>query len=267
MLSSCRVALPVLLFFFLMIRRPPRSTLFPYTTLFRSCRWPAPSSTRFAAPEGSSWKPRSWDFAASGSTERKGWSWVLERPCGPRAAPPTWPWRMPGGPRCGRGQSTESRRIRRTAAPPRRGARRSVDSMRAPSRPSRNCSREAATSRSCFRARNGSSADPNHSNSSRLMPCECTGRSSVTSASSSGRDPEVDRQLRVDQTIGGPRGDQETDILWEGGGGPIGRGSHLEVEHRALACVQRDGDGGVAHGRADGIDPVRREKDYEANRD
>src|SRR2546430_2814085 len=27
---------PVLYFFFLMIRRPPRSTLFPYTTLFRS---------------------------------------------------------------------------------------------------------------------------------------------------------------------------------------------------------------------------------------
>src|SRR2546430_5502486 len=27
----------VSLFFFLMIRRPPRSTLFPYTTLFRSC--------------------------------------------------------------------------------------------------------------------------------------------------------------------------------------------------------------------------------------
>src|SRR5436190_22986437 len=25
-------------FFFLMIRRPPRSTLFPYTTLFRSCQ-------------------------------------------------------------------------------------------------------------------------------------------------------------------------------------------------------------------------------------
>src|SRR3712207_9252066 len=28
------------LFFFLMIRRPPRSTLFPYTTLFRSRRQP-----------------------------------------------------------------------------------------------------------------------------------------------------------------------------------------------------------------------------------
>src|SRR5688572_32104562 len=28
-------------FFFLMIRRPPRSTLFPYTTLFRSTRGPS----------------------------------------------------------------------------------------------------------------------------------------------------------------------------------------------------------------------------------
>src|ERR1039457_7650051 len=27
---------PIIAFFFLMIRRPPRSTLFPYTTLFRS---------------------------------------------------------------------------------------------------------------------------------------------------------------------------------------------------------------------------------------
>src|SRR2546427_5848247 len=34
----CKVSsiLYILLFFFLMIRRPPRSTLFPYTTLFRS---------------------------------------------------------------------------------------------------------------------------------------------------------------------------------------------------------------------------------------
>src|SRR4249919_2306228 len=38
-LCSVRVArslLRLLFFFFLMIRRPPRSTLFPYTTLFRS---------------------------------------------------------------------------------------------------------------------------------------------------------------------------------------------------------------------------------------
>src|SRR3712207_7072106 len=45
------------MFFFLMIRRPPRSTLFPYTTLFRS---PTPSSsspspwTSRTAPSGSS---------------------------------------------------------------------------------------------------------------------------------------------------------------------------------------------------------------------
>src|SRR6266550_4784180 len=40
------------LFFFLMIRRPPRSTLFPYTTLFRSRRPPRrpPSTTRAAIP-------------------------------------------------------------------------------------------------------------------------------------------------------------------------------------------------------------------------
>src|ERR1039457_7420396 len=31
-------------FFFIMIRRPPRSTLFPYTTLFRSARWAHQSS-------------------------------------------------------------------------------------------------------------------------------------------------------------------------------------------------------------------------------
>src|SRR5690349_23298964 len=43
-------------FFFLMIRRPPRSTLFPYTTLFRSgcstaCRTPPPT-TRPSTPGG-----------------------------------------------------------------------------------------------------------------------------------------------------------------------------------------------------------------------
>src|SRR5687768_17934195 len=40
-----RPASDLLFFFFLMIRPPPRSTLFPYTTLFRSCsssRWPGP---------------------------------------------------------------------------------------------------------------------------------------------------------------------------------------------------------------------------------
>src|SRR5438876_10121661 len=36
LLSLCCLAFSFLFFFFLMIRRPPRSTLFPYTTLFRS---------------------------------------------------------------------------------------------------------------------------------------------------------------------------------------------------------------------------------------
>src|SRR3712207_9350154 len=39
-MSTCSRELPMMsrthTFFFLMIRRPPRSTLFPYTTLFRS---------------------------------------------------------------------------------------------------------------------------------------------------------------------------------------------------------------------------------------
>src|SRR6266704_3490663 len=39
-------------FFFLMIRRPPRSTLFPYTTLFRSAR--TPPRTRAARRSGAS---------------------------------------------------------------------------------------------------------------------------------------------------------------------------------------------------------------------
>src|SRR5687768_17754085 len=34
--GSCLLGLELLVVFFLMIRRPPRSTLFPYTTLFRS---------------------------------------------------------------------------------------------------------------------------------------------------------------------------------------------------------------------------------------
>src|SRR5436309_11934058 len=49
-----------LFFFFLMIRRPPRSTLFPYTTLFRS----APSACR---------RPRKRASKQSASAPRSGW--------------------------------------------------------------------------------------------------------------------------------------------------------------------------------------------------
>src|SRR5690242_20835197 len=51
-------------FFFLMIRRPPRSTLFPYTTLFRS---PAP---RMAAPPPSPAAPAAADRAESMARSR-----------------------------------------------------------------------------------------------------------------------------------------------------------------------------------------------------
>src|SRR3954462_13644275 len=47
-LSSPRTKMPFLrqLSFFLMIRRPPRSTLFPYTTLFRSIKLGIPEQMR-----------------------------------------------------------------------------------------------------------------------------------------------------------------------------------------------------------------------------
>src|SRR5438067_5938001 len=42
----------ILFFFFLMIRRPPRSTLFPYTTLFRSLDQRAPDHLGHDRPGG-----------------------------------------------------------------------------------------------------------------------------------------------------------------------------------------------------------------------
>src|SRR5258708_24807261 len=44
--------LMVLFFFFLMIRRPPRSTLFPYTTLFRSNLGPVGETGKPAGNQG-----------------------------------------------------------------------------------------------------------------------------------------------------------------------------------------------------------------------
>src|SRR3712207_8480139 len=44
--------------FFLMIRRPPRSTLFPYTTLFRSSGSSCASPTRGAARTTAIWRCR-----------------------------------------------------------------------------------------------------------------------------------------------------------------------------------------------------------------
>src|SRR5204863_7868473 len=66
-------------FFFLMIRPPPRSTLFPYTTLFRSTAYPvrravhqggSASTLTSAGMRSSSRKPRGWRYS-SNSTDRK----------------------------------------------------------------------------------------------------------------------------------------------------------------------------------------------------
>src|SRR5579875_466514 len=47
--------------FFLMFRRPPRSTLFPYTTLFRSTRPPPRIPAQSSSPRASHSRFRSWD--------------------------------------------------------------------------------------------------------------------------------------------------------------------------------------------------------------
>src|SRR3712207_7350484 len=52
------------IFFFLMIRRPPRSTLFPYTTLFRSPR----GGRRGGRPVGRVHRP----LGAAGAVRRRG---------------------------------------------------------------------------------------------------------------------------------------------------------------------------------------------------
>src|SRR2546422_11554973 len=61
-------------FFFLMIRRPPRSTLFPYTTLFRSAS-AAPRLKTFVASRQRDWgdccvTPRSPRRCREGAGER-----------------------------------------------------------------------------------------------------------------------------------------------------------------------------------------------------
>src|SRR5689334_24509500 len=51
----------IFLFFFLMIRRPPRSTLFPYTTLFRSPGREAAAPTFESFPQGRG--PRTMEYS------------------------------------------------------------------------------------------------------------------------------------------------------------------------------------------------------------
>src|SRR3989441_6403675 len=57
-----------LFFFFLMIRRPPRSTLFPYTTLFRSRRFSRPPEKDNYNPARHSLIPRSFPLRSEEHT-------------------------------------------------------------------------------------------------------------------------------------------------------------------------------------------------------
>src|SRR5438105_7152529 len=70
----CALLLVSLLFcfFFLMIRRPPRSTLFPYTTLFRSARFGARSESRSRRLATRCWKqPMGAPGCACSARDRK----------------------------------------------------------------------------------------------------------------------------------------------------------------------------------------------------
>src|SRR5256885_16302001 len=61
----------IFVFFFLMIRRPPRSTLFPYTTLFRS-----PMQQRLTRSY------RTWEYCVQyNETDREEHTSELQSPC------------------------------------------------------------------------------------------------------------------------------------------------------------------------------------------
>src|SRR5256885_16830792 len=63
-----------LFFFFLMIRRPPRSTLFPYTTLFRSPAEAVRTSRLFTLPDYRQWSPPPYRRSEEHTSE-------LQSPC------------------------------------------------------------------------------------------------------------------------------------------------------------------------------------------
>src|SRR6266498_90973 len=116
-----------LFFFFLMIRRPPRSTLFPYTTLFRS-RWSSRSPGLASTAAG--W----WSVARRASSAA--WS-----ACACATARARWRHRASATPRSGRRQGRRSPARWRSTSPPER----SSGSSRS-SRPARSTARWATRS-------------------------------------------------------------------------------------------------------------------------
>src|SRR5437867_5454555 len=146
---------------------------------------------------------------------------------------------MPVALPCAPNPFMESRRIRRTAGQHQPAARRSTNCTRGPFPRSPTSSRARAISRLCSQANVGSSKVLSSSNSSRPMLSESTARSSGTSASSSGNDLEIDRELRADRSIDGPGNDDEGDVSGERGR-PHRRGGHPQVERRELSRLQRE---------------------------
>src|SRR2546429_1155938 len=67
------------LFFFLMIRRPPRSTLFPYTTLFRSIKEATGSANKQVTPYNRQRQPAGSPIPAPGTGPSAQIKHVLDR--------------------------------------------------------------------------------------------------------------------------------------------------------------------------------------------
>src|SRR5258708_34899143 len=68
-------------FFFLMIRRPPRSTLFPYTTLFRSKEsFPLSLSGSFTSSFAVNFNKYSWRLIMNNFTIINFWQWLRFQP-------------------------------------------------------------------------------------------------------------------------------------------------------------------------------------------
>src|SRR5205823_13468267 len=73
-------------FFFLMIRRPPRSTLFPYTTLFRSAlapgsprRGPTGSTSPSLRPSTASWRREDGERSEEHTSELQSLAYLVCR--------------------------------------------------------------------------------------------------------------------------------------------------------------------------------------------
>src|SRR5256885_12630188 len=64
-----------------MMRRPPRSTLFPYTTLFRSAMIRDSSSFQYESPAGAAYNERSPYTTSSSSFRSEEHTSELQSPC------------------------------------------------------------------------------------------------------------------------------------------------------------------------------------------